>query len=51
MKQQYLEVPLEGGVGKVVHLKHVLLVSIIVALLLYQHHGVNERVHSRQLLV
>lgn len=44
---QYLEVPLELRVGKVVDLEHVLLFSIFI--FLYQHHGVNERVHSRQL--
>lgn len=45
----YLEVSLEGRVGNVVDLERVLHFSIL--LFINQHHGVDERVHSRQLQV
>lgn len=44
---QYLKVPLEGRVGNAVDLEHVLWLFILI--LLFQNHGVNEGVHSRQL--
>lgn len=46
---QYLEVPLEGRVGNAMGLEQVSLFSVLI--IFYQHHGVNQRVHSRQLSI